>query len=288
MNPELSVVIPVRDGAATIEDQLDALLGQKWDRPWELVVADNGSTDRTRMIVERRAERDSRVRLVDASDRVGVASCRNAGIEAARADAVAMCDADDVVAPGWVRAMGEGLRVHELVTGPLDITTLNPEWVLDTRGRAIASGPGQFFGEFEFAHSCNVGFRRALVERIGGFDEELAAGEDIELCARLWRAGVKLVYLDEAIVRYRYRTSLRGLARQARGYGQFRPALFRRVQAAGIAVPRSGRLRSWAYLVRNVGLLRSRRGRAKWVWIAAGNVGRLESDLRLPWAGRVG
>jgi glycosyltransferase involved in cell wall biosynthesis len=287
VNPELSVVIPVRDAAATIVDQLTALLGQEWDRPWELVVVDNGSTDATRAIVERHAAQDARVRIVDASDRPGVAHCRNAGIRAARSDAIAMCDADDIVAPGWVRAIGEGLRTHELVTGPLDITTLNPEWVLDTRGRAIASGPGQFFGVFEFAHSCNLGFRREPVERVGGFDEALAAGEDIELSGRLWRAGVKLVYLDDAVVRYRYRTSLRGLWHQARTYGQVRPQLFRRVEAAGISVPKTGVLRSWAYLVRNVGLLGSRPGRAKWVWVAAGNVGRLEGDVHAPWAGRV-
>ena len=104
VTPELSVVIPVRDAAATIEDQIDALLGQEWDRPWELVVVDNGSHDATQTIVERYADRDDRVRLVDASDRPGVAHCRNVGIRAARADAIAMCDADDVVAPGWLRA----------------------------------------------------------------------------------------------------------------------------------------------------------------------------------------
>ncbi len=287
MTPQLSVVIPVRDAAATIEDQLDALLSQDWDRPWELVVVDNGSRDETPEIVERHAACDARVRLVDVSDRPGVAHCRNAGIHAALADAIAMCDADDIVAPGWLRAMGEGLLVHELVTGPLDITTLNPEWVLETRGRTIASGPGQFFGVFEFAHSCNLGFQRAPVERVGGFDETLAAGEDVELSGRLWRAGVKLAYLDAAVVRYRYRTTMRGLWRQARTYGQVRPELFRRVEAAGIAVPRAGVARSWAYLARNPRLLASRSGRAKWMWMAAGNVGRLEGDLRLPWAGRV-
>jgi glycosyltransferase involved in cell wall biosynthesis len=287
VTPELSVVIPVRDAAATIEDQLDALLDQHWDRPWELLVVDNGSRDATAAIVDRYAAADPRVRRVDASDRPGVAHCRNVGLRAARAEAIAMCDADDIVAPGWVQAMGDGLRTHELVTGPLDVTTLNPEWVLETRGRAIESGPGQFFGVFEFAHSCNLGFQRAVVERIGGFDEDLAAGEDVELSGRLWRAGVKLAYLEDAVVRYRYRTTIGGLWRQARGYGRARPELFRRIAGAGITVPARGSARSWAFLVRHLGLLRSRAGRAKWVWVAAGNVGRLEGDLHAPWVGRV-
>ncbi len=67
-----------------------------------------------------------------------------------------------------------------------------------------------------------------------------------------------------------------------------RPELFRRVAASGVEVPEvSGGLRSWAYLVRHLGLLGSRAGRAKWVWVAGGNVGRLEGALSVPWAARV-
>jgi hypothetical protein len=89
-------------------------------------------------------------------------------------------------------------------------------------------------------------------------------------------------------VSYRYRDTLRGLWRQARTYGQVRPELLRRLTASGISVPDSGgQLRSWAYLVRRLGLQRSRAGRAKWVWVAGGNVGRLEGALRVPWVARV-
>jgi glycosyltransferase involved in cell wall biosynthesis len=288
MIPELSVVIPVRDAATAIPAQLDALIAQEWDRSWEVVVADNGSTDGTSAVVQEYARRDARIRLVDASDRAGVAHCRNVGVRAARADSIAMCDADDVVRPGWVQAMGDALRDHQFVTGPLDIATLNPDWVLETRGHAIAEGPGQFLGSFEFAHSCNVGFRRELIEQLGGFDEDLVAGEDIELSARVAGAHVPLTYVEDAVVSYRYRDTLRGLWRQARTYGQVRPELLRRLTASGISVPDSGgQLRSWAYLVRRLGLLRSRAGRAKWVWVAGGNVGRLEGALRVPWVARV-
>jgi glycosyltransferase involved in cell wall biosynthesis len=281
MTPELSVVVPVRDAASPIRTQLDALLAQDWDGEFEVVVADNGSTDGTQAVVQDYADRDPRVRLVDASDRPGVAHCRNVGIRSARAGSIAMCDADDVVHPGWVRAMGDGLREHELVTGPLDITTLNPAWVQDTRGRAIADGPGRF-GRFEFAHSCNVGFRRALVDRVGPFDERLAAGEDVELSARCVQAGASLVYLDDAVVSYRYRDTMRGLWEQARSYGQARSELLRRLAAVGVDGPTGGSLRTWAYLVRHLGLLGSRPGRAKWVWVAGGAVGRLEGRWRAP------
>ena len=72
-NVELTVVVPVRNGVETIGEQLDALLASEWDGSWELVVADNGSRDQSRQIVEHYGARDPRVRLVNATDGVGAA-----------------------------------------------------------------------------------------------------------------------------------------------------------------------------------------------------------------------
>jgi GT2 family glycosyltransferase len=277
--PALSVVIPARDAGDTIRDQLHALTAQTWDEAWEIVVVDNGSTDATAAIVEGLAARDGRIRLVPAGGGTGVAHSRNVGIEAARAPAIAMCDADDVVDAGWVAAMGRALREHELVTGPLDVESLNPAWVTGTRGRALGDGPGDF-GGIAFAHSCNVGFRREVVERCGGFDESLAAGEDVEWSARAARHGVSLHFAPEARVRYRYRTTLGGLFHQARSYGRANRTLLLRLRAAGTAPDVGPAWRNWAWLARHVGIVASRPGRARWVWVAGGRVGDLEGRLR--------
>jgi GT2 family glycosyltransferase len=239
------------------------------------VVVDNGSRDATPTIVRRYAARDGRVRLVDASDRAGVSHTRNVGIAAARAESVAMCDADDVVGSGWVAAMGTALRAHPFVTGPLDVDELNADWVAGVRGRAIETGPGDFHGVFPFAHSCNVGLRKTVVEQCGGFDEELDTGEDIELSFRLWRAGVPLTYVPDAVVHYRYRTDLRALWDQAVGHARVGPVLEQRVRATGVEVEAGGEWRRWLWLVRHGGLLASRAGRAHWLSVAGGRVGRL-------------
>ncbi len=278
--PELSVVIPALDAAATIDAQLEALLADDWDRPWEIVVVDNGSRDATRAIVDRYATRDARVRRVDASDRSGVSHTRNVGLGAARAESVAMCDADDVVADGWVRAMGTALREHEFVTGPLDVDRLNPGWVADSRGRAIGAGPGDFHGVFPFAHSCNLGVRKAVAVACGGFDERLDTGEDIELSFRLWRADVALTYVPAALVHYRYRTSIGELWDQSRAHARVAPWLEHQVRDAGVALPADGEWRRWLWLGRHCGLLATRSGRAHWVSVAGGRVGRLEGRWR--------
>ena len=119
---ELSVVIPVRDAAAVVPDQLGALRAQRWEGHWEVVVAlDAGSADATADVVGRYADGWPRLRIVDAPPGGGPGSARNVGAAAAAGSALAFCDADDVVAPGWVAAMGDALRHHEFVTGPLEL-----------------------------------------------------------------------------------------------------------------------------------------------------------------------
>ncbi|HEU6446740.1 MAG TPA: oligosaccharide flippase family protein, partial [Gaiellaceae bacterium] len=75
---ELSVVIPARNAAGTIGDQLESLARPRFHRPWEVVVVDNGSTDGTADVARSYAGR-VRLRVVNASDRPGIAYARNRG-----------------------------------------------------------------------------------------------------------------------------------------------------------------------------------------------------------------
>ena len=280
---ELSVVIPARDAAATLGAQLDALTGQRWEEGWEVVVAvDPGSTDATADVVRRYAAADPRVLMVDAPAGGGPAASRNTGAAAATGKALAFCDADDVVGPGWVAAMGEALRVHEFVTGPLDLEALNAPWLVESRGRRFAAERPVFEDLFPYASSCNVGLQRTVFERIGGFDPSWRVGEDIELSLRLWLSGVEVHFEPAAVVHYRYRPTLGATFRQARAYGRVRPVLGERLRQAGRPAPhRAAGLRNWGWLVRHLPLLASRPGRARWLWVAGQRVGNVEGAVRV-------
>ncbi|NJN88072.1 MAG: glycosyltransferase family 2 protein, partial [Leptolyngbyaceae cyanobacterium SL_7_1] len=102
---QLTVVIPCYNAAGTIAIQLEALARQEFSQPWELIVADNGSTDGTQAIAEKYADQFTHFRLVDASAQRGAAHGRNVGVSVAQSDAIVFCDADDEVAPGWLSAM---------------------------------------------------------------------------------------------------------------------------------------------------------------------------------------
>lgn len=282
---ELSVVIAAKDAVASLPGQLDALLAQDWTGAWEIVVADNGSTDETRELVGAYAQRDGRLRLIDASSRPGAGFARNSGMSQARGRLFAFCDSDDVVAPGWVAAMADGLRSHDAIGGRNMFDLLNPPWVQQA---FYAEPPDQletFAGIFPFAGTCNLGVRRSVAEAVGGFDEGFLIGQDMEFCLRLWLGGYELAYVPAAVVQYRYRPDMTSLYRRSRDYGSVAPAIARRLSEAGRTTPRRWvGLKSYLWLLRKAPLLVSRAGRARWLVVAGGKVGRIRGSIRERWA----
>ena len=98
----ISVVVPVRNGMPWIEEQIRALAAQRCDEPWEVVIADNGSTDGTLEFARDWSASHDHFLVVDASGLPGTSAARNAGVEVARGELLAFCDADDVVRPDWL------------------------------------------------------------------------------------------------------------------------------------------------------------------------------------------
>src|SRR5205085_7650195 len=102
------VLIPVGDGAASIREALESALGQTYRRI-EVIVVDDGSRDRTPEIVEERARRDARLRLVTQANR-GVAAARNRALSSATGELVAPLDADDLWDPSKIERQVARMR----------------------------------------------------------------------------------------------------------------------------------------------------------------------------------
>ena len=125
--------------------------------------------------------------------------------------------------------------------------------------------------------------RRATFLDANGFDEDLLAGEDVDLSMRLYCAGIALVYVPDALVRYRYRPTLRSTFDRAVAYGRARPLIAERWRARrrGEDVSRWRPARNYAWLVRHAPLLASRAGRARWLWVAGQRVGSVAGSRRV-------
>ncbi len=280
---ELSVIIPAHNEAAVISSQLDALSAQTWDGTYEILVVDNCSTDETAAVVLAHAARHPEFRLVTASELPGRNYARNVGIAASRGRSFALTDADDIVGAGWLAAMGDALRDHEFVTGPLELDQLNPPSLAASRGRRHEWKSPTFANVFPAAHGNNIGMRRAAFERIGGFDEDprLLGSEDIEISMRAWFDGILLHFAVDAVVHYRYRTDAHVLWQQGFRYGKSRPMLVRKLTEAGRPrPPRFAGWRSWAWLVAHLPDLRVPERRAAWVWVAGNRLGQLNGSIR--------
>jgi peptidoglycan/xylan/chitin deacetylase (PgdA/CDA1 family)/glycosyltransferase involved in cell wall biosynthesis len=233
----VSVIMACRNGAATLGEALASLLAQEADLDWEIVLADNGSTDATRAVFEDVARRHPErvMRVVDASARTGKPHALNRGIREAKGDRILFLDDDDAVAPGWLAAMARALEDHDFVACRFDLHRFNPDWLLAMRRNPQETGLGYLpYGpRCLYAGGASLGFRRHVFEMVGGFAEDLPALEDDDFCIRAHAAGFTLSYVSEAVYHYRFRTDPAAMYRQSYAYAYARALLRRRYPAPG-------------------------------------------------------
>ena len=199
---KLSVIIPCLNSAKTIGTQLSALANQHWPEPWEVIVADNGSSDGMQEIVEQYKDRLTVLRIVDASDRRGAAHARNVGTRHATGDALLFCDADDEVAPGWLSAMGSALKKHDFIASRLEAEKLSEPWALAAGRCPQQTGLQEYKYPPYLPHAGASGLdvKRRVYETVGGFDESWGQLEDTNLCWEVQLAGTELHFVPDALV----------------------------------------------------------------------------------------
>lgn len=276
--PVVTVIVPARDAGGVLAAQLERLSPQAQSLGAHIFVVDDGSTDDTAEV----ASRFPSVRVLPLDGR-GVSAARNAGVRHSRSPYVCFVDADDVVAEGWLPAMVHCLQRHDAVCGPLEVHRLSG-------GREARAQAGSWQNElhkFErvlpIGGAGNFGIRRSLLVDVGGFDESLGVGEDLDLCFRLWRTGVTLTFCPEALVHYRLRRFGWPYLRQQFRYGRAAQALTRQLALVG-AISRwqslVNHVRRGVWLVRHVHLLALESERVHWCTVAAREAGRLTLAVR--------
>ena len=227
MEPTVAAVIASYNAEQTLGKCIDSLLGA--DYPHEklhVVVVDDGSTDGTRQVVARYADR---VTLVETERNIGPSQARNLGVRHSAADYVCFTDADCTVARDWVRELLAAFKPNVGAVGgtqlcPTDETPFGRvvQKYLETVG---------FVGGYTRRHrvavevdhnpSCNVMYKREVFDEVGGFLAGLWPGEDVEFALRVRALGYRIFYNPRArVYHYRPRT-LREFSRMMRRYGQW-------------------------------------------------------------------
>jgi succinoglycan biosynthesis protein ExoA len=227
-DPFVSVVIPVYNEEQYIGACLGSVLGQDYpaDR-YEVIVADGGSTDRTREIVMSMATRPHpAIRLLDNPGRTQAAGL-NMAIRASHGQFIARQDGHAEWTPQHLRR-----SVDLLLDSGADNVGGRADGVGEgATGRAIACAMRSPFGVggARFRYSTRVEevatvfpgtFRRSVFERVGLFDEAYPPHEDYELNHRIRVTGGRVLFSPDIPTRYHVRDSVRALARQYFRYGR--------------------------------------------------------------------
>ncbi|NIM26861.1 MAG: glycosyltransferase [Gammaproteobacteria bacterium] len=207
--PAVSILMPVRDAAATLDACLDSIRAQTFG-DYELLVLDDASGDASGEIVAARARADARIRLPAPHGR-GLVACLNAGLAAARAPLVARMDADDLMDRERIALQRKYLSEHphvDLVASR--VRAFPPEQVragmreyLRWQNACLAGDAlrEEIYVESPFAHA-SVMYRRDAVRAAGGYrDGDFP--EDYELWLRLERIGCRMAKIDRCLLDWR-------------------------------------------------------------------------------------
>jgi cellulose synthase/poly-beta-1,6-N-acetylglucosamine synthase-like glycosyltransferase len=208
--PPVSILIPARNEELVIAETLRAVCGLSYPGPLEIIVVDDGSTDRTAELVEQAASSDPRVRLLRlplAEQGRGKSHALNHARRHAAHELVAIYDADNRPQPESLEILVRRLlkdgrlaavigkfrtlnRARNLLTAFVDLETLAFQWIVQA-GRCALFGVGTLPG-------TNFVVRRQVLEDCDGWDER-ALTEDTELSVRIYERGWRIDFAPEAV-----------------------------------------------------------------------------------------
>ena len=324
MSPLVSVIIPAYNSQATLADAVASVLAQSLG-DFELIVIDDGSSDDTLAIA--RSFSDARIEVVAAPHSGLPAVARNLGLQVASGEYVAFLDSDDTWQPTKLERQlalfSASPEVGAVHCGAVYLVSDEPDAVPLSWRLANPAPPARVLAELlrrNTIYTPSMVVRRALLERVGGFDPDprLRGPEDLDLWLRLAEQGAWFGYLAEPQLVYRVRagsvsrmrlTDLQGTAvaieraltrrpgtyRLLRGVARRRLSdLYRNLGALRIAagdrcgysnLTRSFRYRSWSWKTWSwlaIGLLGARTSAAvhRWRNAAAGSVRGQAGDRR--------
>ena len=200
MSPSVAVVVATHDRGHLLPRLAAALSAQDLDGPFEVVIVDDGSGDDTGAVLA--SMRGITVRRHDRAR--GPAAARNTGWRATSAEIVAFTDDDCVPEPGWLRGLVDAVAGGADVAQGRTIPDPDQAHLLGPFSRTLSVER-----EDGYYQTCNIAYRRSLLECLGGFDERFRhpTGEDTDLAWRARDAGARTAFVAGAVVRHDVRPS---------------------------------------------------------------------------------
>ncbi len=230
--PSISVIIPVKNRPQDIRECLVALVLLDYPKDKvEIIVVDDGSTDSTGKVIQ-----TFDVRTIRSPQSIGASACRNLAARTAQGDLFAFTDSDCVPHPLWLRELSPYFNDQKVGIVGGYVSNFYSRTALDRYEEVRSSlnmGPLSFRVEEDslsnaYVPSCNLIIRKKAFWEAGGFQADLAVGEDVDLCWRTRALGYRLLYVPQGRIEHKHRNDLPHMLMRRYDYGTLEAILYRR------------------------------------------------------------
>jgi glycosyltransferase involved in cell wall biosynthesis len=245
---ELSVVIPVYNAEKTITRCLESIYSQTF-KEFELILVDNNSTDNSARLIEDFISKNKGLNIhLFHEPKQGSCAARNRGARNARGKIIVNTDPDCIADKNWLKDIASAFDATPTAS-PLykggdggvgavagNIYGFNPQGIIEkflSLFTLRGLGEQKIFDRYDlltggFA-TANLSVKKNVFEKIGGFDEDINIyGEDHDICARIYKAGYKIITVRDALIYHIHRNDLQGFVRQNINFGIAHSALLRK------------------------------------------------------------
>ena len=207
---KISVIIPVFNDPLGLKDTLNSLVEQNFPKDlFEIIVADNGSTDDTFSVIESFIERYPKlVKVVREKDIQSSYAARNKGIKEARGLIMTFIDADMTVGRDWLEKVVESLQKNQPDCLVCDLEVIHKgNSIFALYNKMVAFPIEKYVKEYHFTPVGCLTTYMDIFNKIGPFDSNLISGGDHEFGNRVYEAGYKIRYEPEIIMKHPARHS---------------------------------------------------------------------------------
>lgn len=243
MNLKFSIIVPVFNRPQEIDELLNSLTSQSYKKDFEVVLVEDGSTEKCDSIIEKYQEQLTINYFF--KENSGAGASRNYGMESASGNYFIILDSDVIVPSHYLEEVEKALETnftdafggadaaHDSFTVMQKAINYSMTSVLTTGG---IRGKKQSVGKFQ-PRSFNMGISQTAFKKTNGYSE-MKYGEDIDLTFRLWKNDYKTQFIEKAFVFHKRRSTLSEFFNQTFNFGTARPILNRKY-------PKTSKLTYW-------------------------------------------
>lgn len=204
---KVSIIMPCYNASTYLREAIDSIQSQSF-KDWELLIVDDGSTDNSQEIAKSYAAQDKRIILI-IQPNSGACRARNNGIEHASGEFIKFLDADDILEPGCLETQMKQIKELSERQIPFGdyynvdkVGNITSRYIFDKQEMLNADPVYFFFIEWHILISTPL-HRTTLIREIGGFNESLNCGQELDMHMRLALANVEFIYRPCITFRYR-------------------------------------------------------------------------------------